>query len=361
MAFQVIEIKGEAFQRGKTYGERAETLIKRNAEYYWNFWTSYLGIDKESLKSASSQLLSSIESYDAEILEEMRGIAEGSKVPLERIVLMNARYELGWLGEALKGSSRAFSEGCTSVGVLPERTGGKTYVAQNWDYKENFLETTVILKILREDSPSIITKTEAGVITQQGLNSEGISVAMNALVSTEDSFGDGILVIVLMRKILDSPDFSSALKCVYSAKTSVSANFLIGAPGELINLEMTPKGISYISPEEGIITHSNHFLRAHLELPLKDRFIPVIPDTLFRHERARRILRESGEIGVEGIKKALSDHFNYPNSICRHRDERVDEFTRLVTVSSLIMEPERRKLLITKGNPCENEYVSLSF
>jgi|Deesub1362B_J571_1020462.scaffolds.fasta_scaffold00013_91 isopenicillin-N N-acyltransferase-like protein len=361
MSFEIIEVSGEAFRRGKLYGERAKSLIRKNAEYYLKFWKSHLGIDDTSLKDAYSQFSSSIESYDEEIFREMEGIAEGSGVPLETIVLLNSRYELGWLGEALKSRGCITSEGCTSLGVLPERAGGKTYVAQNWDYKEHFLQTTVILKIRRDDLPDIITKTEAGAVTQQGLNSEGIAVAMNALVSTEDSFGEGIPVIILMRRILDSQDFSSALKYVYEAKTNVSSNFIIGAPGEIINLEMTPKGVSYIFPKGGIITHSNHFLKAHFEHPIKDRFISVIPDTLFRHERAKRILNEAKEVTFDRIKITLSDHFNYPNSICRHRDERVEEFTRLVTVSSLVMDLSAKILFVTKGNPCENEYVAISF
>lgn len=358
MSFRVIEIRGNAFERGKKYGELAKDLIKKNLAYYMNFWKNHLGIDEKSLRSASDGFSDAIKEFDDELFREIKGISEGCNEELSNIVLMNSRYELGWLGEALK-SQGCLAEGCTSVGALPEVSSGRTFVSQNWDYKEHFLETTVILKIMREEEPSIITKTEAGIITQQGMNSEGIGVAMNALVSSEDSFGRSTPVMLIMRKILDSPDFSTALKCVYEAETEVSANFMIGAPGEVLNLEMTPKGVSCIHPEDGIITHSNHFLRAHLEHHLRDRFISVLPDTLFRHERARRILK--GEVSFEKISKALSDHFNYPNSICRHKDDRLNELTRIVTVSSLIMDLSSRKLFFTNGNPCTESYRAESF
>ncbi|MDI3502424.1 MAG: isopenicillin-N N-acyltransferase like protein [Archaeoglobi archaeon] len=358
MSFRVVEVRGNAFERGKKYGELAKDLIKKNLSYYMNFWRNHLGIDEKSLKDASESFSEAIEEFDDELFREIKGISEGCNEPLSSIVLMNARYELGWLGEALK-SQGCLAEGCTSVGTLPEVSNGRTFVAQNWDYKEHFLETTVILKIIREDAPDIITKTEAGIITQQGINSEGIAVAMNALVSSEDSFGKGVPVMLIMRKILDSADFSTALKCVYNVRSNVSANFMIGAPGEVLNLEMTPRGVSCLHPRDGIITHSNHFLRAHLEHDLGDRFISVLPDTLFRHERARRILR--GRVSFEKISEALSDHFNYPNSICRHTDERVDEFTRLVTVSSLIMDLDSRTLFFTQGNPCLRSYRAERF
>ncbi|MEM0089138.1 MAG: hypothetical protein QW581_05145 [Archaeoglobaceae archaeon] len=78
---------------------------------------------------------------------------------------------------------------------------------------------------------------------------------MNALVSSEDKFGQGIPVNILMRKILDSENLGTAIKCVYDAEASISVNFMIGAPSEIIDLEKTPKGTSYIFPEKGFLVH----------------------------------------------------------------------------------------------------------
>lgn len=42
--------------------------------------------------------------------EELEGISEGSGESINNIVLMNCRYELGWISEALK---KLKVEGCT--------------------------------------------------------------------------------------------------------------------------------------------------------------------------------------------------------------------------------------------------------
>ena len=44
-----------------------------------------------------------------------------------------------------------------------------------------------------------------------------------------------------------------------------------------------------------------------------------------------------------------SDHAGYPASICRHEE-------RMVTIASMIAEPERGYLHVAAGNPCAWAY-----
>ena len=49
-----------------------------------------------------------------------------------------------------------------------------------------------------------ILHTEAGIIGQKGMNSYGIELCLNALVSDKDKFKPNIPLLVLLRKILKS-------------------------------------------------------------------------------------------------------------------------------------------------------------
>jgi isopenicillin-N N-acyltransferase-like protein len=67
--------------------------------------------------------------------------------------------------------------------------------------------------------------------------------------------------------------------------------------------------------------------------------------------------RHYGDITPEVMMEILSDHNNYPNSICRHPDDASPTALVSETLSSVIMVPEDRKMFIAYGNPCQNEYV----
>lgn len=52
------------------------------------------------------------------------------------------------------------------------------------------------------------------------------------------------------------------------------------------------------------------------------------------------------------IKDWFSDHFNHPESICRHEDENTPEHMQSKTVFSVIMDLSNRSMLLMEGNPC---------
>ena len=193
-----------------------------------------------------------IRKYFPEALEELRGIADGAGLPLEDIILINARYDLARvrgknirpyprqntasIAQAVKESSQnqigQFTNGlaahwkyledesaneatkltngqsdsnvhhenddianeCTTAGFLMESTAnGDVIVAQNWDMSANiFLNDTAIFLEVHpdpsEDLPIIFVTTEAGQLGRSGMNSAGLGVCASSIMSTEDYF-----------------------------------------------------------------------------------------------------------------------------------------------------------------------------
>ena len=76
-----------------------------------------------------------------------------------------------------------------------------------------------------------------------------------------------------------------------------------------------------------------------------------IGGSVIRHNRALRLLRSNyGRLSPELFHGLLSDHQNYPGSICKHGLE-------TVTVFSLIINLDERKAWIGRGRPCKTTYV----
>ncbi len=359
MQIPIISVRGDPYTRGLQHGSQAKDLISRNISYYLHLWKTYLGMGRGEVLAQAGEFIPHIEAYDREIMEELRGMADGAEASLEEVVALNSRYELVWARMA----EHVGRGECTSVAVAPEASSsGQTLMGQNWDYKPRLSGQCIILEILQDGGPNIVTHVEAGTVGKMGMNSAGIGLCINALISDRDRFAPKTPILAICRGILNAWSLSDALGAVLSARRSVSANLLIShEEGEMIDLEITPDEVGFIYPDRGVLVHSNHFI-ALRSRGIKDRGISLCPDTLIRFERAKRLIsRRIGNIDVETLKEIFRDHFNWPNSICRHEDIRFHQDLQLKTLASMVMNLNERTIYISNGPPCENEYLELKF
>ncbi len=349
----LIKVKGDAYSRGKQHGSKAKKLIDNNLEFYKRYFLELLNIDwNEAIKKIENSI-PKLEKHYSEIMKEIEGIAAGAKKKVEDIVVLNARYEL-----AITSIASKFLDGCTSYAFSPEATeSGNVIIGQNWDFMHGLRDSCIMLLIEREDGPNIATHIEAGMVGHKGINSAGIGLCVNALISNEDRIQPKIpLISVISRKILDSERIRDAISAVLRAERSASINFMIAhSSGEVLNLEVTPNDVAIAYPDQGILTHSNNFLSENIRV--KDLGKTFFPDSITRWHRMKRILGQKvGQINLEEIKKVASDHFDHPYSICRHIDDASKAENRMETIVSVIMDLNERSMYLSEGNPCENEY-----
>jgi len=80
-----------------------------------------------------------------------------------------------------------------------------------------------------------------------------------------------------------------------------------------------------------------------------------ITSSIVRYNRGNRLLKKNlGGITVDKLKEFLSDHVNYPGSICRH-------ITHLKTTFSVIINLTTQTMHLARGNPCEVKYREYNF
>ena len=165
--FPLVEISGTPRMRGLAYGRQAKQRIFKSIAHY-KAQAERLGLSQETLSAIIEKYIPIVSSAGtpagifAPYLEEIQGIAEGSGATFQDIFLLNARTEVMKL--AVKPELRAqllsneATDGCTAVTVMPSATAsGHLIHAQNWDWKEECAETGVVLRILCDDGPSILT------------------------------------------------------------------------------------------------------------------------------------------------------------------------------------------------------------
>ena len=318
-AFPFIEVSGTPRNAGLQYGRKAAGRIHRSIEIYRGVFAAK-GVDWDEARTAAVRYATRIEQAYPRMAEEMRAIAQGAEAPFEDIVTINARSELlhGSFGKPREDSDDI--DGCTGAVVLPSTTReGHMIHAQNWDWRDECVESSIVLKIVPDVGPSMLVFGEAGVMASVGLNNAGLAITSNHLESDRDGKREGIPNPVVRRQVLAQRDLGSAIETVLEAERSTSINFLIShREGEAIDLEATPEQVYWLTPEDDLLVHANHFVSTTARVAVRDVGLLTNADSLYRDSRVRRYLsRDRGRVTLSTIQAAFQDRFGAPRAVCR--------------------------------------------
>ncbi|QDC00723.1 C45 family peptidase [Mesorhizobium sp. 8] len=339
--FPLIEVHGSSRSRGELYGEQARDRIRHSFGHYEE-QLGRLGFAADGVERLVGVFLPRIREWASDLVEEMEGIAAGADVSLASIVLVNARTEVLQLAHREKGLAEDDDpDGCTGAAIMPAATkAGRLIHGQNWDWKAECAETSVVLRIRRDDAPDVLTFTEAGALARSGYNSAGIAITANYLESDRDYKNLGIPLPFIRRRALEAAHFAHALRVVATTPKSGSNNMMVStAEGFAVNLECAPDEAFLIYPQDGTIVHSNHWLSPVALSKLKETGLASVPDSLYRDWRVRQhLMARTGDIVTEDLKDALFDDFASPFAVCRP-PVRKEGGNLSATVAMVICEP----------------------
>jgi isopenicillin-N N-acyltransferase-like protein len=339
----LIEVRGAPRERGRQYGEQAKQRIHRGIEHY-SSQLEACHLRWSQVRTLVAEFEPLIMAFEPSYVDEMHGIAEGAGVEPAAVVLLNARTEVLKLATRLQQQPQGEAidpDGCTGVVAMREATAkGRLIHAQNWDWKAECADTAVVLRVLRDDGPDLLTFTEAGGLARSGFNSAGISITANYLESDRDYSQIGVPLALLRRQALEQTHLALAMRVIYVTSKSASNNIIVAhVDGIAIDFECVPDETFQVHAERGLIVHANHFQSPVALSKLRDTGITNTPDSLYRDLRARSLLEPHiGAIDRETVKAVLFDDFQSPWSVCR--PPRMNVGNNLsATVAMVVMEP----------------------
>ena len=350
MAFlHVVSREKDPYDRGFALGTQIKDLVKSNLHVYMKSFLHY-GLSRSSVIRIARGFKPIFEKYDQNMLYEMKGLADSASLKLEEVLALNVRYELIW-------GSRA---GCTSIAIQPEASkDAHTLIGQNWDWLVSVGDSCHTWRIVESGKPDIICFTEGGILGPKvGMNSAGLSLAISGLVSGKDGIRKGVPFHLICRKILESSSMNEPLEFIERIPRAGSANYLIAhKEGEILNVETSPDQVGYLYPQNRMLVHTNHFLALKVDDVGRRRY----PDSVIRYFRCQRLLSQQRDgFTSDDIQRILSDHFNFPNSICFHSSESGPSEEREQTNASVVLDLNNHSLRIAKGNPCKNQFEQIS-
>ena len=314
------------------YGSEAAELIRRAAERYRKF----LALSPAILHGALSGIERVVARRAPWILSELAAVSEGASVPLEDVLLLNARSELISIWSGQKPLE------CTSVGVTSARSpDGVTRIAQNWDWITAMSDLPVILEVKPEDGPAYLSFCEAGQLAKISVTEDGLAVGINFLsVPPHEArlAQEGLPVHLLVRSVLRARSVAEAIAALESAPRGGCAHFLLADPGgRVASVEVRPSRVDVIEPgADGLVTHANDFEARAPRRPC-------------RSERLAALLA-GRETGRENLLEALRDHDeSAPEQICSHAPSPIWSSS----IASIVLECAPPRLWVAKGLPCE--------
>jgi len=342
--FPELKVCGSPREMGRDHGEACRQSIGRFLDLGIEQVNRSSSLSRTEAMGHAARYIPFVADYGPDMLEELRGIAEGAGISLEEAMFLQVRTQL----------MNPPGEGCTAFALERKATAeGSPLIGQNWDWDPSLEEVCIVLRRYPKGKPAFMSFTQVGLIAYMGLNSEGISVCMNLLKA--QGYRYGVPPYFIVRSICEQASSEGCIQAAERAHRAMSQNVLVGTLQGAIDLEMTVDRVAVLSPSPvGRLVHTNHFLDADLEAC--DELVYELPDTLSRYSRINRMLDDlAARPSVDTMKRLMADHEGYPSSICRHVGDD-PQYGYMTTVASIIMEPAEGRMHLSRGNPCRNPY-----
>lgn len=340
--YPLITVEGSHFEMGLQHGALCAERIRTLFNHTMDLFLLRQKTGKDEVLSRCSGYLPTLEKHCPHLVEEVKGIAAGAGFSLPEVLFLHMRTELAHRNKS----------GCSAFAVSPDVSkNGILLSGQNWDNLPYFKDKMIVLRLRPKNKPEVMQVTFPGVIGYIGINSRGVSIWDNQLMCP--GWKVGVPHYFLKRMVLEQDSMEGAVELLFKSEKASSENFVItDGSGKICSVECTPHDIEILAAGNGAICHTNHFLSN--KFLSQERYVAELPDTCSRLVRFRELLEKfHARLSSETMKTILSDHENFPNSLCRHVDHSSQS---MITCSSVIAEPARGLLYVAPGNPCVTQY-----
>jgi len=370
--FPTLLLEGSARKRGQIHGEslrsKIQEIIANWKDYLHN--SRHVNPDKYIGQFIEdTNFLPSIKKWTPNLLDEVKGIAEGADIDFKTIYAFQLLDEEWLYGRTtqLKKQGPA-SSSCSSLGIW-KQADYPALQAQNMDIPD-YSDGFQILLHVKHSSSSIESYifSYAGLIILNGMNNRPIGVCCNTLSQLNHS-AEGLPVAFILRGILEQPTQEEAIKFIHEIKHASGQNYIIGGKEKVFDYECSTNKICQFIPYQGarLVYHTNHPLvnddqsmyKEFLKKTTSGKKKQGLSNSEIRFQSLQSRLKYlSSKITVEKVKSILSAHDDPQNPVCRHKKPGGGSMTIGCTIMVLSSSPEFH---LAPGPPCMTKFKTFKF
>jgi isopenicillin-N N-acyltransferase-like protein len=262
----IVDVSGSGGERGQMHGEILRERIADALERWDVEVGERMGIPAsehvEGLLSAT-RFLPAIKTHTPDLLEEVRGIAEGAALAFERILAYNLMDEEWWYSQA-----RGHRHAC-SVLAVKGGDGRGALIAQNMDLPEVMDGGQTILRSAAPDGSRTVVLTAAGMIGLTGCNSDGLGVCVNTLSMLNRS-AEGLPVAFVLRGLLERRSLADAESFLHMVPHASGQHYAVGFGEDVAGFECSAGSVVASDGGTARFWHTNHPLASRDVDPADD-------------------------------------------------------------------------------------------
>lgn len=353
-----LKLNGSPYQRGFEHGKLLKKDIQDVIELLYEDIRSTTGIDPKefiTLFLEQTDYLSSVEQYTPELLEEVKGISDGSGVEFETIFM----HQLG--DEYWFNTKDVMAHSCSSFGVN-KTSQYPSITAQNMDIPEFYHGFQTVIKASEPNSSKeVMYLSVPGHLGLTGMNNQSVSINCNTLMQL-DYAKTGLPVTFIVRGVLSKDTQEEAMDFLKRIHHASGQNYILGGPERVYSLECSSNKLEEFRPfENSIFTyHTNHpmsntdYSANYLASLAANNKTPE--EGLYECQRIKsfqnRFTENTQSISIDEIKKVLSSRDNDGQDVVSNR----------FTFASVIYElSDKPRFLVAPGKPHEIAYLELEW
>jgi isopenicillin-N N-acyltransferase-like protein len=348
----IVYVEGSHYEMGRQIGADRKAVLHQMLAVYRRYFeedTGKIAIAgwDEAILHARKYLPFAEESVP-QYVEELEGVADGAGLELNDLLVLNCV-------EAI--TEDALHTSCTSLGAAPEVTAdGSLLVGHNEDWLPDDQDTVYLVHARPDNEPAYLAITYGGLLPNIGFNEHGIAQCCDSVYPNDARIG--VPRIFVSRAVLAARTPAEAIRAALNRRRAAGYNHLIvHVSGEMYNVEVSAEDFDVIYGLDGMLAHTNNYLSRRMRAIEKDS--EELIASRVRHNRAARLMRsQRGKLSLKSFQSILSDHVNYPQSICNHIDENDPPLERQQTIASILMDLTTQSMYVAWGPPCQSEYHS---
>lgn len=351
---QYIESEGNAYEIGFHHGKTLRVLIEAASLYKKNF--NFHRVAEEKLAKILEEILEPVEETFPELIDEMKGIAEGAKISYYDILLLNFYPVINGAYLTTECSNIAFKR--SDKGPILGRTYDSTEL---W---RNFIHT-----VRPTSGYDFVHVGYAGSVWTgcSGINEHGLAMGESSVMGWKKLNKKSVdrlltlrLILKRCRNVREAIEFLVKHDFVYPHGSNV---VLVDDDGNAVIVEKMSNMQRVRWAENGVIYCSNFFVHKDMrqamggEDYMADRSQPGDPrisarpapqylEYICRYEYLKRMAGNLGEMATFNKMKEILRSHEEPGAICRN-----------LTGFASIALPKDRAILITHGQPCRNPFI----
>ena len=341
--FRVLSLTGSDYDQGFQHGQRARDLIQKNIAETdrWVRQTYHSGAKR--LERHYQNNLAFLEKSRPELLEELRGIADGSGFSFQEIIRLNLQiyFTLKWLAPEC-------SQFCK---VVQDRNGqSTTFAGKTRDNSAGPRESVVLMRTY-DSGLKMIEVGFAGIVTGPGnvLTNRRISVTSSGVWSPRlpvdpADFLTGEVLPDTHRLARTISSLDEAAQYLQTLPRASGMNYIVSVPKEMRLFSLNAREVMSRTMA-GAVCATNHYpFERWEELSYLEY---EYPSTHYRFRRITQLLPSART--VKDFWEILSDHRDFPqNSVCRHPLKGAGSWTTYGALSVV----EEETMYVVFGNPC---------